>query len=61
MSPPDRPKVKRNVAQCTRCGDVIESKHTHDFVRCACGQSFTDGGLEYIRRGGRPIDLSEYE
>jgi hypothetical protein len=37
------------------CGDVIESKHRHDFVKCTCGHSFLDGGDDYTRWGGRLI------
>lgn len=52
-----------NKCQCKMCGDIIESKHTHDFVHCKCGEIFTDGGDEYIHRGARTsldniIDLS---
>jgi hypothetical protein len=42
---------------------VIESKHVHDFVWCECKAIFTDGGIDYIRRGGdleAMADLSEY-
>ena len=51
-----------NKCQCARCLDIIESKHRHDFVQCKCGAIFTDGGTEYIRRGGEIeniIDMSE--
>lgn len=37
--------------KCTLCGDIITSAHTHDFVRCSCGNAFIDGGDEYIRVG----------
>ena len=40
-----------NRCKCRLCGTVIESKHRHDFVRCKCGEIFTDGGDDYIRRG----------
>ena len=53
----------KNAAQCNACGDVIESKHRHDFVSCKCGAIFIDGGLDYLRGGGRPedfISLVEY-
>ena len=42
-------------AMCAMCGDVIESKHRHDFVKCTCGHSFLDGGDDYTRWGGRLI------
>lgn len=37
--------------QCKLCGDVIESKYRHDFVRCKCGDIFVDGGNDYLRMG----------
>ena len=53
----------RNAARCRACETVIESRSRHDFVWCACGKIFVDGGLEYARRGGDLAmidDLSEY-
>jgi hypothetical protein len=41
----------RNRARCRQCGDVIESKHRHDFVSCGCGAIFVDGGTDYLRAG----------
>lgn len=46
----------RNIAKCKKCGDIIESKHRHDFVQCSCGAIFVDGGHDYIRRGGDQFD-----
>ena len=48
------------------CGDVIESKHVHDFVTCSCGTVSCDGGLSYARRGFKNspddfTDMCEYE
>ena len=58
-----REVVVINKCQCRLCGDIIESKHRHDFVQCRCGSIFTDGGTDYIRRGANNlndiIDLSE--
>jgi hypothetical protein len=56
--------LRANCAECRKCGDVIESTHRHHFVSCKCGAIFTDGGTEYIRRGGSAeniIDRSGYE
>lgn len=56
-------KVIKNAFRCKKCGMVVESTHRHDFVECRCG-NFTDGGTDYIRRGGNledMEDLSEYE
>jgi len=44
-------KKVRNRAKCLLCGDIIESKYRHDFVKCSCGEIFVDGGNEYWRAG----------
>lgn len=53
-----------NKIKCNYCGDVIESKHVHDFKYCSCKRVFVDGGHEYMRRGFKEKDdyteLSEY-
>lgn len=57
-----RTVVVVNKCQCAKCLGIIESRHRHDFVQCSCGAIFTDGGTEYIRRGGEIeniIDMSE--
>ena len=60
--------IKRNAIKCLRCGDIIESKHVHDFVTCSCGAISVDGGHEYLKRvigpgveGNDILDLSENE
>jgi hypothetical protein len=56
-------KIIRNAALCAKCNTFIESKHRHDFQFCQCEAIFVDGGLDYLRRGGKPehfIDLSRY-
>lgn len=57
------PLIIRNAAMCLKCGDEIESTHTHDFKSCSCGNIFVDGGYDYIRRGAKDIsqikELSE--
>ena len=56
-------KITKNAIQCKLCGEVVESKHVHDFVQCKCGACAVDGGHEYLRRCFRDkdcyIDLSE--
>ena len=42
--------------QCLNCGEILESKSTHDFVMCKCeNKTFIDGGNDYMRAGG--VDL----
>lgn len=56
------PRIIKNAARCKKCGDVIESKHRHDFVGCKCGAIAVDGGREYLRRlypGGEESDYIE--
>ena len=47
-------------AQCLDCLGFMESKHTHDFVKCECGNAFLDGGDSYIRAGGRIVILKDF-
>ena len=35
--------------RCKKCNEVIESKHTYDFVTCKCGNFSLDGGEDYQR------------
>lgn len=39
-----------NKAKCNKCGEIIESKHRHDFVRCSCKNLAVDGGKDYLKR-----------
>lgn len=62
-------KIFVNKLKCKLCGDIIESKYTHDFRWCKCGSVFIDGGHEYLRFGYPPDmkledaieDLSKWE
>lgn len=51
-------KIIKNAFRCKKCGMVVESKSVHDFQECKCG-NFTDGGLDYIRRGGKIEDMED--
>lgn len=42
----------RKKLKCKKCGDIIESKHRHDFKWCKCHSCYIDGGNEYLRVGG---------
>lgn len=44
--------IVSNKGKCTKCGDVIESKHRHDYVTCSCGSLSVDGGTDYLKRSG---------
>lgn len=50
--------ILSNKIKCNRCLDIIESKHTHDFVTCSCGESSVDGGTSYLRRRG--LDYTDF-
>ena len=55
---PERRRITRSRARCTKCGAIVESKHAHDFVSCPCGSIFLDGGPDYVRYGWQdPADL----
>lgn len=57
--------ITRNAAMCQLCLDVIESKHTHDYKQCRCGNVTVDGGKDYIRRNVQDqseyLDMSEFD
>lgn len=55
------PRLIRNAVRCLQCGDVIESKHTHDYVSCSCGNIALDGGPSYARLAGRGLADASYE
>lgn len=60
-------KIISNKIQCKHCGDIIESKEIHNFVRCKCKTCFVDGGHYHLSRSYRNspekdfIELSETE
>lgn len=55
------PRITRNAIECGVCGEVIESKHPHDYKACKCGGCIVDGGLERLARsGGNFIERSEW-
>lgn len=55
----DLPRIISNKIRCRKCGDIIESKYRHDFVRCKCGACAADGGKVYLRRVGNFADWEE--
>ena len=52
-------KIYRNAIRCNICGQVIESAHHYDFVRCKCGACAVDGGTDYLRRVANRGDYTE--
>lgn len=45
-------RITRNLIRCRKCNTIIESVHRHDFKWCPCGQTYVDGGKDYVRIGG---------
>ena len=57
--------LTHNSVKCLECGEILESKHRHQFSMCNCeNQTMTDGGNVYQRYMGRDLDkvenLSQY-
>lgn len=53
--------------KCLNCGDIIQSKHRHDFQACSCFKNEVDnkgiaidGGGTYIRLLGNIFDGYEF-
>lgn len=51
--------IRLNMARCRNCGDIIRSRHVHDFVRCKCGALAVDGGSFYAKRCGDVDNMEE--
>ena len=50
-----------NKLKCLACGEILISRHRHDFQRCGCPQgTFVDGGDEYRRAGGKSLEMIGY-
>lgn len=39
----------RNRAKCKVCGEIIESFHEHDYIKCKCGEISISGGTVRYR------------
>lgn len=51
-------QLVHNSKTCLQCGEVLVSRHRHDFVRCDCENgTFCDGGLDYCRYGGKDASM----
>jgi hypothetical protein len=48
-----------NKAKCNQCGDIVESKHRHDLVRCRCKNLAVDGGKDYLKRLFKEDDYTD--
>lgn len=44
--------IVKNRVKCSKCKDIIESKHRHDFEWCSCRTIAVDGGKDYLKRSG---------
>lgn len=54
-------KIIVNRVKCKHCGDIITSKHRHDYQMCKCGKVSVDGGTAYLRRGFQTSPDTDYE
>lgn len=52
-------KIIKNRARCKKCGDIIESRFTHEMVWCSCGSIAVDGGKQYLRQTA--VDFNDFE
>ena len=49
-----------NSVKCLNCGEILISYHRHDYKTCECeNKTMVDGGLEYLRFGGKDLSLVE--
>lgn len=51
-------KILFNSVICLNCGEQLISRHVHDYKTCTCeNETMVDGGLDYIRFGGKDLNL----
>lgn len=49
-----------NYVRCRQCGTVLQSLFRHDYKTCLCdNKTIADGGLSYIRFGGKDLKWVE--
>ncbi len=53
--------VKFEKVQCLRCGDIIQSRWSGEWVPCMCGATFVDSTEFYTRYGYSPWEDDESE
>lgn len=53
-------EIIENKIKCKHCGDIIESKHVHDYKQCSCGKVAVDGGHCYLRRSFKSSPKEDY-
>lgn len=46
--------------KCLKCGDIIESRRTHEMVWCSCCSCAVDGGNEYLKVTGEVGSFSVF-
>lgn len=54
-------KIITNKIRCKHCGDIIQSKHRHDFCTCRCRKVSVDGGTVYLKRSFPVSPELDYE
>lgn len=52
--------MKKNIIQCKKCKDIIESVSRHDFKKCKCGSIVVDGGTDYLKVGWPGGDVHDW-
>lgn len=54
--PDTETSITQTGLQCPNCGEIVVSLHRHDFCQCGCGDTFIDGGFDYIRAGAKQME-----
>lgn len=52
-------KTTQTGVKCLECGDEIYSTYRHDYRTCNCGDTFIDGGSDYLRYGSKNLNKVE--
>lgn len=48
-APPVNPAIVYRSVKCLSCGDILVSRHRHDYSTCECESITIDGGFDYLK------------
>lgn len=47
--------------KCKKCGDILVGDKKGTFIQCSCKSCYIDETKWYVRVGGNPEDIEDYD